>query len=275
MMRVDHTHEPEKDYGSAHSNLRRSEAVSCLPEHGRVSCTLCFPNQSVLFDQTKRTEANWRITNNPLAWGSTTPEVVVLGFSKGPTQAGALASAPHDEIAYKKSRGNVGKILAHIGLLPPAPPNQLKRDVDRMIADRSGRLHFGSFIRCTVERFDEKSFVASSFGRGVAARCATRFLGSLPPSTKLIVMFGLGTNLNYVDAALQVFKVARPGSWRKLNDVSYADEAVTVVHVEHFASQGSLIPDWLGITNKPRARLGKLAQQSVRTALSPGKRLHE
>jgi hypothetical protein len=88
-------------------------------------------------------------------------------------------------------------------------------------------------------------------------------------------MFGLGTNLNYVDAALQVFKVARPGSWRKLNDVSYADEAVTVVHVEHFASQGSLIPDWLGITNKPRARLGKLAQQSVRTALSPGKRLHE
>ena len=81
-------------------------------------------------------------------------------------------------------------------------------------------------------------------------------------------MFGLGANLNYVDAALEIFKVARPGGWRKLNDVSYADEALTVVHVEHFAAQGPLIPDWLGITNKPRARLGKLAQQSVRSALS-------
>ena len=255
--------------------------MSCLPEHGRVSCTLCFPNQSVLFDQTKRTEANWRITNNPLAWGNSTPEVVVLGFSKGPTQAGALASAPHDEIAYKGSRGNVGKILAHVGLLPPAPLIQLKRDVDRMIADRSGRFHFSSFIRCTVERFDEElgdwkgsgggmldKFAANSFGRGVATRCATRFLGSLPRTTKLVVMFGLGAKLNYVDAALQVFKVARPGRWRTLNDVSYADDVLTVVHVEHFAAQGPLIPDWLGITNKPRARLGRLAQQSVLSALS-------
>lgn len=80
-------------------------------------------------------------------------------------------------------------------------------------------------------------------------------------------MFGLGTGLNYVDAAMKIFGFARPGEWRKLNDVSYTDGKVVVVHVEHFASQGSLIPDWLGLTGKPRARLGRLAQESVLAAM--------
>lgn len=254
--------------------------MSCLPQHGRVNCTLCFQGKPVVFDETKRTETDWRITANPLAWGSTSPEIVVLGFSKGPTQAGALASTPHDKIAYKGSRGNVGKILAHVGLLPEVPTDQYSQVVDELIVDKSGRFHFGSLVRCTVERFDKKAagwkgsgggmldkFVAMPFGREVATKCATNFLGALPAATKLVVMFGLGSSLNYVDAAMDVYKRARPGGWRKLNDVSYTDEAITVVHVEHFASQGALIPDWLGITNKPRAHLGRQAQESVRAAL--------
>lgn len=110
-------------------------------------------------------------------------------------------------------------------------------------------------------------FVALPFGREVATRCATNFLGSLPSTTRLVVMFGLGSDLNYVDAAMEVYKRARPGEWRKLNDISYTDGAISVVHVEHFASQGALIPDWLGITNKPRAHLGRQARESVRAAL--------
>jgi hypothetical protein len=39
----------------------------------------------------------------------------MLGFSKGPTQAGAVSATPHDLIAYKGSRLAVGKIVAHIG----------------------------------------------------------------------------------------------------------------------------------------------------------------
>ena len=97
--------------------------MSCLPRHGRVSCSRCHTESAPAFDVATRTEGEWRITANPLAWGSTTPEVVVLGFSKGPTQAGALASTPHDDIAYKGSRLNVGKILAHVGLIPAAPPD--------------------------------------------------------------------------------------------------------------------------------------------------------
>ncbi len=254
--------------------------MPCLPSHGRVDCNLCFEGKPVVFDKTRRKEGDWRITNNPLAWGSSTPEIVLLGFSKGPRQAGSLASTPHDEIAFKASRGNVAKILAHLGLLPGVLMERGSKAVDELIADPSGRFHFGSLVRCTVERYDRKSagwkgsgggmldqFVALPFGHDVATSCASRFLGSLPEATKLIVMFGLGTGLNYVDAAMKIFGFARPGEWRKLNDVSYTDGKVVVVHVEHFASQGSLIPDWLGLTGKPRARLGRLAQESVLAAM--------
>ena len=250
--------------------------MSCLPSHGRVSCTKCFNSQPVEFDKSVLTEQNWRITANPLAWGNPKAEIVVLGFSKGPTQAGALTNTQHNEIAYKGSRRNVGKILAHVGLIPAGEPEQLKLNVDRIIADENGRFHFGSLIRCTVERFDTAKdawkgsgggmldkFVATSFGQSVAGNCTTSFLTNLPKRTKLVIMFGLGTKGNYVREAYQLFQKAIPGDWKKINDVAYTDGDITVVHVEHFASQGALIPNWLGEKNHERGILGKSAQDAV------------
>jgi hypothetical protein len=256
-------------------------ALSCLPQHGRVDCPACHAESPLRFDKTQTTEAGWRITANPLAWGNPNAEIVVLGFSKGPTQAGALTATPHNEIAYKGSRKQVGKILAHIGLIPASDPDSLKRTVDRIIADKSGRFHFGSLIRCTVERFDQKDeiwkgsgggmldrFIATSFGAKVANNCSTRFLSGLPPAARLIVLFGLGTKGNYVTAARRLFERIRPGSWKTVNEISYSDGTISVVHVEHFASQGALIPNWLGENQHERARLGLLAREAVANALS-------
>lgn len=211
------------------------------------------------YDITQRTDVDWRITANPLAWGSSNPEVLVLGFSKGPTQAGALASTPHDQIAYKGRRAAVGKILARVGLIPEQMDSaSLNKSVDRLIADKNGRFHFGSLIRCTVERRDGlewkgsgggmlDKFVATDFGKEVAINCTSEFLSSLPTKTKLIVLFGMGSKQKYVTECLSLFKLSRGGDWQELNDVSYTDGKVTVVHVEHFASQGALIPKWLGM----------------------------
>jgi hypothetical protein len=258
--------------------------MSCLPKHGRIVCNKCFNNEELTFDQSKIERDGWRITWNPLAWGSQEPKVVVLGFSKGPTQAGALANTPHDEIAYKGSRLNVGKILAHIGLIPHSSLDKLKEKVDELIATVEGDFHFGSLIRCTVERFDEKSkcwkgsgggmldkFVATQFGQFVAGNCSKKYLAELPYSTKLVVMFGLGTKQNYVKEAFKLYKQARPGNWQWLNDVAYTDGKITVVHVEHFASQGGLIPNWLGENSHDRSRLGVMAKEAVSYALSQTK----
>lgn len=260
-------------------NVQRKLEMSTLPTHGRINCTACHSCESVNFDSTKTGDNDWRITANPLAWGNPNAEVVILGFSKGPTQAGALANTPHDDIAYKGSRLNVGKILAHVGLIPQQDDDGLRRTIDMEIANQSGRFHFGSLIRCTVERFDHKSsswkgtgggmldkFVETGFGQNIARQCTTKFLSNLPDRTKLIVMFGMGTNQNYVREAFKLFKRARPGHWKWVNKVAYTDGKITVVHVEHFASQGALIPNWLGKNNHPRSQLGSLAQSAVCTA---------
>jgi hypothetical protein len=97
-------------------------------------------------------------------------------------------------------------------------------------------------------------FVAAPFGQEVAGRCSARFLGDLPPATRLVLMFGLGTNGNYVREARKLVQQARPGRWRMVNEVSYADGKVTFVHVEHFASQGPLLPNWLSSTSPPPPR---------------------
>lgn len=129
-----------------------------LPSHGRIACSLCHGNKPFVFDET-RTEnekKDWRITANPLAWGNQHPEVLVLGFSKGPSQADELRRLPHNDIPYRKGRMQVGKILAHVGLLPSAKQDGLKRIVEHAITDESGRFGWGSLIRCTVERLHPK-----------------------------------------------------------------------------------------------------------------------
>jgi len=254
--------------------------MSSLPTHGRVQCTLCYKESIPSFDRSFTAQGDWRIRFNPLSWGSTNPEVIVLGFSKGPTQAGALATMNHNEIAYKGARLAVGKILAHVGLIPVATPHQLKKHIDQIISDSNGRFHFGSLVRCTAERYDKTSaswkgsgggmldkFVATQFGAYVTTNCASRFLRDLPARSKLIVMFGLGTKLNYVRESFNLFKRIRPGNWTKINDVAYSDSIVTVVHVEHFASQGRLLPNWLGEHPHPRAELGQLARAAVALAI--------
>lgn len=253
--------------------------MPALPQNGRVNCRTCFSG-ATNFDETRESGDDWRITNNPLSWGSANPEVVVLGFSKGPTQTGALAHAPHDSIAYKGSRLNVGKILAHIGLIERVPDEQLRNEIDRLIANPNGRYHFGSLIRCTVERLDPKTetwkgsgggmldkFIATDFGRGVVSNCTRQHLGSLPDSVRLIVMFGLGSKQNYVRECFEIFRRLRSSDLRKINDVSYSDGDVTIVHVEHFAAQGALIPNWLGENDHPRSEFGEMAQEGVSSAL--------
>ena len=81
-------------------------------------------------------------------------------------------------------------------------------------------------------------------------------------------MFGLGTKQNYVRNGFKLFQQARSGCWRKINEVAYTDGTITVVHVEHFASQGALIPNWLGTNDHPRKQLGLLAKNTVSSALT-------
>lgn len=261
-------------------------ANACLPAHGRVACTLCHRG-AVTFDATRTEGDGWRITANPLAWGSPRPEILVLGFSKGPTQAGALARLRHEEVAFKGARGWAYRILEHIGVVPERADPAVA--MDDLIADRAGRFAFGSLVRCTVERWDTPAgewkgtgggmldrFVATPFGQSIAGRCTSNFLRVLPIETRLVVLYGVGAKLSYVDAAEQLIKRARGrSSWRRHDLVSYGDDRVTFVHTEHFRAQGPLIPNWLGAVDEAgrprdphRAMLGRLAAAAAARAFA-------
>ncbi len=259
--------------------------MACLPTAGRVPCTACY-KAPTHFDATSREEKGWRITANPLAWGSPRPRVLILGFSKGPTQAGALASTPHDQVAFKGARGNAYRILHRLDLVPDS--NDPDRAMLGMLRETNGSFAFGSLVRCTITRWDSREqawlgtgggmldkFVATPFGAGVTSRCAQQFLKDLPVETKLVVLYGLGSRLGYVDEAERVIRGVRGTvGWRRLNDVSYGDERVTFVHTEHFRAQGALLPNWLGAIGPTgtardprRVRLANLAHEAAQSAI--------
>lgn len=112
-------------------------------------------------------------------------------------------------------------------------------------------------------------FMGTGFGNEVATNCSSEFLGTLPARTRIVVIFGLGTKLNYVRATRKLLETVRPGTWRTLNEVAYTDGHITIVHVEHFASQGAQIPNWLGKNGHPRSEYGRMARDAVQAAL-PG-----
>jgi len=177
----------------------------------------------------------------------------------------------------------VGRILAHVGLVKKGTLESQTAAVDRMIADRNGLFHFGSLIRCSIERYDRDEeewtgsgggmldkFVSTPFGVEVAENCVSKFLVDLPKATRLIVMFGMGSRQRYVEEVRRLLSSTRGNRMRQFNEVAYEDDRITVVHVEHFASQGRLIPQWLGegeYRDHPRSEYCRLARQTVNYAI--------
>lgn len=250
-----------------------------LPFPGKISCSRCY-GSPVEFNSTRQKSADgkWRITSNPIAWGSPDAEVLVLGFSKGPNQLKALETKGLDQIAFAGGRANLGKILRHIGLAPNVvnENEHLKAFVDREIANKSGRFAWGSLVRCTAEHFKENTnewtgtssnilsrFLDSDMGEEVSRACISQHLSSLSTRTKLIIMLGMGPQGKYVRQCREAYSGALGGAWRSFNEIAYTNGPLTVVHTEHFKAQGHLLQDWLGETGRERQRFGFLAQQAV------------
>lgn len=265
--------------------------MSCLPFHGKINCTLCHTGKAVEFNRTLTysDDGNWRLTANPLAWGSQRPVVVVLGFSKGSSAMAALANPRSriEDIPYATKRSWVARLLHSVGLLPGSD----QKHVEKQIADKGGLYHFGSLVRCTVEQKIVENgnetwitkgngmlenFSSHPFGQEVVSRCTTNFLGSLPASVKVIVLFGLGRNLerkdsgrnrfSYVENVKKTLERTFGRPMQMLNDLAYYNDKITVVHIEHFA-EPSYATRWLSKDHERRF-LRHQAAEAVQFAIS-------
>lgn len=248
-----------------------------LPQHGRIVCNRCFGERPVHWGETRHEPGvGWSIVNNPMSWGSRSPTILVLGFSKGGNQNNEILSTPHDEVAFRGGRTNLSTILETLGL------KAKYWSVDELISCRNGKFAFGSLVRCSVKKWDGKKWLMS--GKDIMSsclrdqkmgavidHCASRFLEELPASVRLVVM--LGNDLKYVEGCYSAIRKVRP-NLKTINAVAYGDEQVTFVHTVHFKAQGALVPNWATgapgrskklETDQPHKR--ELAQEAVTVAM--------
>src|SRR3989338_11526491 len=161
-----------------------------LPKHGKINCRVCFSSVSESIIQ--QPHPDWRMINDPGAWGGSTPEYLVLGFSKGATQAGIYGQGRFEDIAFAGMRLRLTQALRAIGIL-----NQ-EETSDQKIGDPDSKIAFGSLIRCSVSRRDEKAsrkkgqdvfsctgpLISKSFSEipQIIDNCGSTFLKNLPLS---------------------------------------------------------------------------------------------
>jgi hypothetical protein len=217
-----------------------------LPKHGYIGCRSCYPSHGNIYTFSNADGSRWRIEEPNAAWGSSNPEVLVLGFSRGGNQS--KPGLAFDAIAFKGMRTQLGKILAALAIVKSGALDQRIRAFEKYLA-------FGSLIRCSVSQWDEatKNFSKSGnsilqrFAKGdvtsqIAEQCAKNYLLNLPETTRLVVM--LGNEEKYIRFCHVLVKKTR-GEARWVKSVSYDSKGIRFVHVIHPKAQGRLIPDWL------------------------------
>ena len=75
--------------------------MNLLPAHGKIDCHDCFSGDQL---QTSP-HPKWLMRNDPAAWGSEKPKILILGFSKGATQTDIYKNK-----ANKKQRTHLTKL---------------------------------------------------------------------------------------------------------------------------------------------------------------------
>lgn len=182
-----------------------SHGEPLLPIHGRLDCTTCW----VGCNAHVRTFGGGRfqLERNPGAWGARNPRVLVLGQTKGHSQADLMRVSVYgpaffNRCAFAGLREELQRIMISVGLVSS------EVDFDALFTEQEADFHFGSLIRCTLTaRNDEQdrrgntkgwtsdsSKVAKAFdtaeGAEVLNTCTSRFLSSLPNRLRLVILLG-------------------------------------------------------------------------------------
>jgi hypothetical protein len=210
------------------------------------------------------------MVNDPGSWGSAKPTYQVLGFSKGFTQADAFKSRPFEQIAFAGMRPRLNAALHSVGILKEG------EDVNSMIADPDSRIGFGSLVRCSVSRFDEKAsrakghaiysctgnIINKSFREipHILENCSRRFLLNLPSSVRAVLF--LGSQDSYVDSCQSLLEKLFPDSFSKVNPVAADVGSRRWVHLAHPSGLNGHFNTWL-TSNHGSGQKRLLAQEAL------------
>lgn len=231
-------------------NDLNSQNVTMLPKHGRMECRACFYGST---SDTAQPHHGWRMINDPGAWGSENPEFLVLGFSKGATQAGIFQQGRFEDIAFAGMRTRLTQALKAINVLSK------DENADEKISSPDSNIAFGSLIRCSVSRRDEKSseksgreifactgaLITKSFSEipQVIKTCSSRFLVGLPQSVKAVIF--LGNSDKYVEGCQALIKELFPSDFIRVNPMAVQADGRVWVHLAHPSGLNGHFNTWL------------------------------
>lgn len=219
-----------------------------FPDHGRIQCRECWPEGHTR-STFKTADERFQLVNDPGAWGSSNPEVLVLGISKGFTQADAFATDEFDAVAFKDFRGRLKEVLVAVGVMAA------DANIHATMRASEQRFGWGSVVRCSLSGRNKKGGygagtpeVLPAFKHPEARRflrgCTRRFLKHLPERTRTVVLLGND------DRYIQIFGAELQGLYgsgcRRLNAVAHVTDKVLWVHVAHPSRGNGHLGTFLG-----------------------------
>jgi hypothetical protein len=220
-----------------------------FPGHGRIACRKCYSGQS-----DTEVVGRWQMVNDPGAWGSSNPKVLILGFSKGFTQASAYKFGRFEDVPFKDMRHRLIEELRVLGIIGPA------ETVDEKMVAGEKHLAFGSLVRCSLSRMSDKGtlectsqVMPKAFTEDISAnlrRCAETYLSKLPETLRLVLM--LGTTDSYIEGCRNVVRSIHRAEFSDINPVSYRTGRVIWTHISHPSGLNGHHPKWMSgdITTK-------------------------
>lgn len=228
-----------------------------LPSHGKIECRICF---SAADASVRKPNTDWKMVNDPGAWGGgAKPDYLVLGFSKGATQAGIYESGRFEDIAFAGMRPRLTEALRAMGAMSDHETSDAK------ISDLNSNIAFGSLIRCSVSRIDKTAsakagqdvyactgpLITKSFKEipEVISNCTKRFLSDLPRSIKTV--FLLGNTDSYVTNCQSVLRSLFQNAFRQINPIAVVADGRVWVHIAHPSGLNGHFKTWLNDSDGP------------------------
>tara|TARA_A100001518_G_C1227078_1_gene78799 strand:- start:2848 stop:3573 length:726 start_codon:yes stop_codon:yes gene_type:complete len=203
-------------------------------EYGPTACTRCWDGDGRVL------EANgFRLVRDAGYWGRGDPDTLVLGISKGNTQANAVGRDHFESIAFKGIRDRLLSVLQSVGLANSMSAS----DFESEFTPSARNFGFASVVRCSLTGWSEGSgkysaesncvtpaFRPRSNGHMFVKNCIDTHLVDLPLRTKQVVL--LGNSPAYVKAMKGAIATAR-GAADELNEVAYLSNGIVFTHVTH------------------------------------------
>lgn len=231
--------------------------------HGPQTCQKCFsPNQKEL------RLGDWRLVNNPGFYGSATPEILVLGFSKGANQNRAAEQGDFDRIAFADARHRLQQLLEVMGLMPK------DRSIDQLMTGKEHQFGVASMVRCSFSKLKDGVWktsgdvIPSAFKDpdtlAIIRTCGSQHLGALPASVKLVVL--LGTDDRYIKETQNIVKKLH-GDWKSVNSVAFTASGALWVHATHPSKGNGHFKAWVeGSSQEKSGFKRELVLKAMRSA---------